>query len=197
MIAARASADFKPFFIGASGKTSRCKSQPHRNLLPSAGPIPPPSPRRTKLFRSNRLLCSTLTFLLGASPVTSTEREHERTGLFSSFEKLTEPEPLTADSRVPTLIGMSKVECLLTLKTCSKGANLLEGTLDMRLRRAEFACRSACPWAEPYKSVRRTNGFLQAARATLSALHRLELRGCVISKWEMTPDRNRESSIIG
>jgi transcriptional regulator len=40
---------------------------------------------------------------------------------------------------------------------------------------------------------RTTNDFLQMQHGSLyPALHRLERRGWVISKWEMAPDRNRE-----
>src|SRR5260370_17943542 len=40
---------------------------------------------------------------------------------------------------------------------------------------------------------RTTNDFLQMQHGSLyPALHRLEARGWVTSKWEMAPDRNRE-----
>ena len=71
-------------------------------------------------------------------------------------------------------------------------ANLLMGTLDMLILRT-------LDWGPAHghqigKHIQRTtNDFLQMQHGSLyPALHRLEKRGWVASKWETASDRNRE-----
>jgi PadR family transcriptional regulator, regulatory protein PadR len=69
---------------------------------------------------------------------------------------------------------------------------LLQGTLDMLILRTLLYRPSH--GHEIGKHIQRTtNDFLQMQHGSLyPALHRLEKRGWVVSKWEMAPDRNRE-----
>jgi PadR family transcriptional regulator, regulatory protein PadR len=71
-------------------------------------------------------------------------------------------------------------------------ANLLQGTLDMLILRTLLYGPSH--GREIGKHIQRTtNDFLQMQHGSLyPALHRLEERGWVASKWETAPDRNRE-----
>ena len=71
-------------------------------------------------------------------------------------------------------------------------AKLLQGTLDMLILRTLLY--GAAHGHQIGKHIQRTtNDFLQMQHGSLyPALHRLEKRGWVISKWEMAPDRNRE-----
>ena len=69
---------------------------------------------------------------------------------------------------------------------------LLQGTLDMLILRTLL--HGAAHGHEIGKHIQRTtNEFLQMQHGSLyPALHRLEERGWVVSKWEMAADRNRE-----
>lgn len=69
---------------------------------------------------------------------------------------------------------------------------LLQGTLDMLILRTLLYGRAH--GHEIGKHIQRTtNDFLQMQHGSLyPALHRLERRGWVSSKWEMEPDRKRE-----
>jgi transcriptional regulator len=71
-------------------------------------------------------------------------------------------------------------------------ANLLQGTLDMLILRTLL--HGSAHGHEIGKHIQRTtNDFLQMQHGSLyPALHRLERRGWVASKWETAPDRNRE-----
>ena len=71
-------------------------------------------------------------------------------------------------------------------------ANLLQGTLDMLILRTLLY--GPAHGHQIGKHIQRTtNDFLQMQHGSLyPALHRLERRGWVTSKWEMAPDRNRE-----
>ncbi|HXE30730.1 MAG TPA: PadR family transcriptional regulator [Terriglobales bacterium] len=71
-------------------------------------------------------------------------------------------------------------------------AKLLQGTLDMLILRTLL--HGAAHGHQIGKHIQRTtNDFLQMQHGSLyPALHRLEKRGWVISKWETAPDRNRE-----
>jgi PadR family transcriptional regulator, regulatory protein PadR len=73
-----------------------------------------------------------------------------------------------------------------------ENANLLLGTLDMLILRTLV-------WGPAHghqigKHIQRTtNDFLQMQHGSLyPALHRLEERGWVVTKWETAADRNRE-----
>ena len=77
-------------------------------------------------------------------------------------------------------------------KQVQQRANLLQGTLDMLILRTLLY--GAAHGHEIGKHIQRTtNDFLQMQHGSLyPALHRLEERGWVSSKWETAPDRNRE-----
>lgn len=69
---------------------------------------------------------------------------------------------------------------------------LLQGTLDMLILRTLI--HGSAHGHQIGKHIQRsTNDFLQMQHGSLyPALHRLERRGWVTSKWETAPDRNRE-----
>jgi PadR family transcriptional regulator, regulatory protein PadR len=71
-------------------------------------------------------------------------------------------------------------------------AALLQGTLDMLILRTLVYGRAH--GHQIGKHIQRTtNDFLQMQHGSLyPALHRLEQKGWVVSKWEVAPDRNRE-----
>src|SRR5258708_32959720 len=71
-------------------------------------------------------------------------------------------------------------------------ANVLQGTLDMLVLRTLLY--GPAHGHQIGKHIQRTtNDFLQMQHGSLyPALHRLEKRGRVVSKWETAPDRNRE-----
>lgn len=71
-------------------------------------------------------------------------------------------------------------------------SNLLQGTLDMLILRTLLY--GPAHGHQIGKHIQRTtNDFLQMQHGSLyPALHRLEKRGWVVSKWETAPDRNRE-----
>ena len=78
------------------------------------------------------------------------------------------------------------------VKQAPQRANLLQGTLDMLILRTLLY--GAAHGHQIGKHIQRTtNDFLQMQHGSLyPALHRLEERGWVTSKWETAPDRNRE-----
>jgi transcriptional regulator len=78
------------------------------------------------------------------------------------------------------------------VKHTPERANLLQGTLDMLILRTLLYVPAH--GHQIGKHIQRTtNDFLQMQHGSLyPALHRLERRGWVTSKWEMAPDRNRE-----
>jgi PadR family transcriptional regulator, regulatory protein PadR len=69
---------------------------------------------------------------------------------------------------------------------------LLQGTLDMLILRTLLY--GPAHGHQIGKHIQRsTNDFLQTQHGSLyPALHRLERKGWVVSKWETAPDRNRE-----
>src|SRR5947207_591820 len=71
-------------------------------------------------------------------------------------------------------------------------AALLQGTLDMLILRTLLF--GAAHGHQIGKHIQRTtNDFLQMQHGSLyPALHRLERKGWVVSKWDVAPDRNRE-----
>jgi PadR family transcriptional regulator, regulatory protein PadR len=78
------------------------------------------------------------------------------------------------------------------MKKKAQKTDLLQGTLDMLILRTLIY--GAAHGHEIGKHIQRTtDDFLQMQHGSLyPALHRLERRGWVVSKWEMAPDRNRE-----
>lgn len=87
--------------------------------------------------------------------------------------------------------SQSKVECL-PWKKRHPNAQILQGTLDMLLLRT-LLYGSAHGHQIGKHIQRTTNDFLQMQHGSLyPALHRLERRGWVVSKWETAPDLNRE-----
>jgi len=77
-------------------------------------------------------------------------------------------------------------------KQIQQRANLLQGTLDMLILRTLLY--APAHGHQIGKHIQRTtNEFLQMQHGSLyPALHRLEERGWITSKWEMASDRNRE-----
>jgi PadR family transcriptional regulator, regulatory protein PadR len=77
-------------------------------------------------------------------------------------------------------------------KEARKTADILQGTLDMLILRTLLY--GPAHGHQIGKHIQRTtNDFLQMQHGSLyPALHRLERKGWVVSKWEMAPDRNRE-----
>jgi PadR family transcriptional regulator, regulatory protein PadR len=77
-------------------------------------------------------------------------------------------------------------------KKSQQRGNLLQGTLDMLILRTLLY--SLSHGHQTGRHIQRTtNDFLQMQHGSLyPALHRLERRGWVVSKWEMAPDRKRE-----
>jgi PadR family transcriptional regulator, regulatory protein PadR len=73
-----------------------------------------------------------------------------------------------------------------------RSANLLQGTLDMLILRTLQS--GPAHGHQIGKHIQRTtNEFLQMQHGSLyPALHRLEKRGLVVSRWETAPDRNRD-----
>ncbi len=71
-------------------------------------------------------------------------------------------------------------------------AALLQGTLDMLVLRTLLY--GPAHGHQIGKHIQRTtNDFLQMQHGSLyPALHRLEQKGWIVSKWEVAPDRNRE-----
>src|SRR5499427_9551988 len=77
-------------------------------------------------------------------------------------------------------------------KKAQQRSNLVQGTLDMLILRTLLY--GPAHGHQIGKHIQRTtNDFLQTQHGSLyPALHRLEERGWVTSKWETAPDRNRE-----
>jgi transcriptional regulator len=77
-------------------------------------------------------------------------------------------------------------------KQTQQRSNLVQGTLDMLILRTLLYGPSH--GHQIGKHIQRTtNEFLQMQHGSLyPALHRLERRGWIASKWETAPDRNRE-----
>jgi PadR family transcriptional regulator, regulatory protein PadR len=76
-------------------------------------------------------------------------------------------------------------------KQAQQRVGLLQGTLDMLILRTLLY--GPAHGHQIGKHIQRTtNEFLQMQHGSLyPALHRLEKRGWVISKWETAPDKNR------
>jgi len=77
-------------------------------------------------------------------------------------------------------------------KQAQQRAVLLQGTLDMLIFRTLLY--GPAHGHQIGKHIQRTtNEFLQMQHGSLyPALHRLERRGWVVSRWDTAPDRNRE-----
>src|SRR6266404_434439 len=77
-------------------------------------------------------------------------------------------------------------------KETQRQVGVLQGTLDMLILRT--LVYGPAHGHQIGKHIQRTtNDFLQMQHGSLyPALHRLERRGWIVSKWEIAPDRNRE-----
>lgn len=77
-------------------------------------------------------------------------------------------------------------------KESKQRSAVLQGTLDMMILKTLLY--GPAHGHQIGKHIQRaTNEFLQMQHGSLyPALHRLEKRGLVVSKWETAPDRNRE-----
>jgi len=101
------------------------------------------------------------------------------------------PALLTANGRMSTIASPGGRMSSMAKQTPQR-ANLLQGTLDMLILRTLLY--GPAHGHQIGKHIQRTtNDFLQMQHGSLyPALHRLQRRGWVTSKWEMAPDRNRE-----
>ena len=99
---------------------------------------------------------------------------------------------LTTDSRMSTIALDEGRISSMGKKQAPPRANLLQGTLDMLVLRTLLY--GPTHGHQIGKHIQRTtNDFLQMQHGSLyPALHRLEQRGWLTSKWETAPDRNRE-----
>ena len=99
--------------------------------------------------------------------------------------------PLTIDSRMSTITS-HRGSNVFHGEANTATRELLQGTLDMLILRTLLY--GPAHGHQIGKHIQRTtNDFLQMQHGSLyPALHRLERRGWVISKWETAPDRNRE-----
>jgi PadR family transcriptional regulator PadR len=79
-----------------------------------------------------------------------------------------------------------------SMSKAQERAALLQGTLDMLVLRTLLY--GPAHGHQIGKHIQRTtNDFLQMQHGSLyPALHRLEQKGWIVSKWEVAPDRNRE-----
>lgn len=77
-------------------------------------------------------------------------------------------------------------------KRAQQRVGVLQGTLDMLILRTLLY--GPAHGHQIGKNIQRTtNEFLQLQHGSLyPALHRLERRGWVVSRWETAPDKNRE-----
>jgi len=81
---------------------------------------------------------------------------------------------------------------VMTAKESSNRTELLQGTLDMLILRTLLF--GPAHGHQIAKHIQRTTAdVLQVEHGSLyPALHRMERKGWIISKWEMAKDRNRE-----
>ena len=92
--------------------------------------------------------------------------------------------------RLPSISIEGRISTMA--KNTQQRANVLQGTLDMLILRT-LVYGSAHGHEIGTHIQRTTNDFLQMQHGSLyPALHRLEEKGWVVSKWETAPDRNRE-----
>jgi len=97
------------------------------------------------------------------------------------------------DTRWSTVYHASWIEGRTSsMEKTQQRTALLQGTLDMLILRTLLY--GPAHGHQIGKHIQRsTNDFLQMQHGSLyPALHRLERKGWVISKWQMAPDRNRE-----
>jgi PadR family transcriptional regulator PadR len=117
---------------------------------------------------------------------------NERFVLKSSFDKQTWNLTLdqSAVEHLPSVAIEGRISTMA--KNTQQRANVLQGTLDMLILRT--LVYGSAHGHEIGKHIQRTtNDFLQMQHGSLyPALHRLEEKGWVVSKWETAPDRNRE-----
>ena len=88
-------------------------------------------------------------------------------------------------------LPVALVDCLPVMAYQNR-IEILQGTLDMLiLRTLQWGPQHGHGIGQAIRS--QSDDLLQIEHGSLyPALHRLEHRGCVTSKWEMAPDRNRE-----
>src|SRR3984885_565155 len=91
-----------------------------------------------------------------------------------------------------TTIGVIEGRVSSMPKESKQRSAVLQGTLDMMILKTLLY--GPAHGHQIGKHIQRaTNEFLQMQHGSLyPALHRLEKRGWVVSKWETAPDRNRE-----
>jgi PadR family transcriptional regulator, regulatory protein PadR len=117
-----------------------------------------------------------------ANPLVSRQSIHQN-GRWSCFldEVMVDPLPSSIVGRPSSMVNPKQ-----------QRASLLQGTLDMLILRTLI--HGPSHGHQIGKHIQRTtNDVLQMQHGSLyPALHRLEKRGWVVSKWETAPDRNRE-----
>jgi PadR family transcriptional regulator PadR len=117
---------------------------------------------------------------------------NERFGVNSSFENPSSTASL--DKRWSNVYYHIQFEGRMSsmAKEVQQRSALLQSTLDMLILRTLLY--GPAHGHQIGKHIQRTtNEFLQMQHGSLyPALHRLEKRGWVVSKWETAPDRNRE-----
>ena len=135
------------------------------------------SNHRTEMSGCSRLSCFV--------PVSDSARSHYST-IESGFG------PLTTDSRMSTIGSYRGSNVFHDKKQAQQRANLLRERWTCLILRTLLY--GPAHGHQIGKHIQRTtNDFLQMQHGSLyPALHRLEERGWVISKWETAPDRNRE-----
>jgi PadR family transcriptional regulator PadR len=101
--------------------------------------------------------------------------------------------PLTSDGRASTVFVESEGRLSsMNKQTLQQRMGLLQGTLDMLIL-GTLLYEPAHGHQIGEHIQRTTNDFLQVPLGSLNpALHGLEQRGWVSTKWETAPDRNRE-----
>src|SRR5947209_18052945 len=92
-----------------------------------------------------------------------------------------------------TTIGLIEGRASSMAKESKQRSAVLQGTLDMMILKTLLY--GPAHGHQIGKHIQRaTNEFLQMQHGSLyPALHRLEKRGAVVSKWETAPERNRDS----
>src|SRR4029077_11449979 len=115
-----------------------------------------------------------------------------KTVTVSKWERI--PPASSLDKRQSTVYHRYQVEGRMSsmAKQAQQRAGLLQGTLDMLILRTLLY--GPAHGHQIGKHIQRTtNEFLQMQHGSLyPALHRLERRGWVVSRWDIAPDRNRE-----